>query len=176
MNSSNKKIHHRLRCVFFSSRLFIHYKWQLVQDSFSWRVYRQVFCQVWHAGSNAKVGHLLVSCHFLGKFLYCSWFLALLLGGGILWTASRDYVLLPWLWILPLNFPDVKVSSSFVPGWLAIARAFTEPELMELQSLKDNRLLLPWNKSLHFPSFKNRCSPSFCRTLSVRMEVVQVDM
>ena len=54
----------------------------------------------------------------------------------------------------PLNFPDVKVSSSFVPGWLAIARAFTEPELMELQSLKDNRLLLPWNKSLHFPSLE----------------------
>ena len=24
------------------------------------------------------------------------------------------------------------------PGWLAIARAFTEPELMELQSVKDD--------------------------------------
>ena len=37
------------------------------------------------------------------------------------------------------------------PGWLAIARAFTEPELMELQSVKDDSLamsktliMVPW--------------------------------
>ena len=37
-----------------------------------------------------------------------------------------------------LDYQRVGVKPSFVfSGWLAIARAFTEPELMELQSLKD---------------------------------------
>ena len=141
---------------------------------------RQVFCQVWHGGSNAKDGwvegrFLLVSCHFskevsgkpavfpTGYLQVICWnllvsicflfFFRFAVWGGILWIASRDYVLLPCLWIVALIFLMMSCHLPSFPGWLAIARAFTEPELMELQSLKDERLLLPWNTRRWFQTF-----------------------
>ena len=60
---------------------------------------------------------------------------------------------------LPLDFSRlIHLTSPMCtsnPGWLAIARAFTEPELMELQSVKDDSLamsktliMVPWFSAL----------------------------